>query len=344
MAAPTVFAQTCVGVVGEWTFNSDTLVDSSGHGNHGTNVGGNFGPGIVRDAFVVDGTGQYADFGNAPSLNPANAITLSAWCSPVASASSNDSIIDKGYTSHTGPHYQYHWGIGPDFFQFWLALDGQAHPLFAGSWSVGQWYFVVGTYDGETMKLYVNGAIVAELAASGVLTDYGKNMRIGAFSNDLSTSNAAIDEVRIFDRALSADEVELMYNNHCAVYCSPIPTVSISPQTQSTCLGGFITFTATAQGEPPLAFQWRKNGIPLSEFGHYSGTHTAVLSISDADFGDQAAFDVVVSDACRSTTSAAVNLNLCSGVGGCPSPVDVNGDGVVNGLDIQRIVEILLGG
>ena len=153
--------------------------------------------GMVGQAFSLDGNNDFVEIPNAPSLNPTNAITVEAWYRPVSFAGDGATpIVGKSYVSHTPPHYQYHLSACGDLyptsskalFGFHVAAGGSGTGTSTPNqfWTAGEWYHVVGTYDGSAVKLYVNGALVGSNSASGSLTDYGQNVRIGAHTG-LST-------------------------------------------------------------------------------------------------------------------------------------------------------------
>ncbi len=115
------------------------------------------------------------------------------------------------------------------------------------------------------------------------------------------------------------------------------PVIHEHPSNAVVCLGDAVIFSVMAVGDSPLAYQWRRNGRTIP--GATSSSHV----IASADLASIGTFDVVVTNACGSSTSGAAALIVCAGPSGCPSPADVNGDGNVDGLDIQRIVDVLLG-
>lgn len=115
------------------------------------------------------------------------------------------------------------------------------------------------------------------------------------------------------------------------------PVVRASPKSQVACLGGSATLTAEFFSESPVTLQWRRNESSIP------GANSKTLLIDDIDFGDVGTYDLIATNDCGSTATSSATLLVCSGLGGCPSPVDVNGDGVVDGLDIARIVDVLLG-
>jgi hypothetical protein len=76
-------------------------------------------------------------------------------------------------------------------------------------------------------------------------------------------------------------------------------------------LVGTSTFLAVqVSGRSPISFQWRKGGIPLSDGGAISGSHTQRLTIDPVSFADAGSYDVVVTDACTAVTSGLAALSV----------------------------------
>lgn len=214
------------GLVGYWSFDEGggTIAnDYSGNNNNGTVYGSpNWVTGISGSALQLDGINDYVAVPNSASLNPPNAITLAAWYKPVSfPGSGNDPVIDKAYISHTYPWYQYHLGVTGDQYsqdqaEFGcdVTTDGVVHgartPL--NFWTPGTWYFLTGTYDGSALKFYVDGELIDEEPASGTMTDYGKPVHFGKQVNSNNYLPGTIDEVRIYNIALSDAEICQLYN------------------------------------------------------------------------------------------------------------------------------------
>ena len=85
------------------------------------------------------------------------------------------------------------------------------------------------------------------------------------------------------------------------------PSVTSVPTTQTSAPGATATLTVVASGTAPLTYQWRKAGVALT--GNTSAT-TATLSIPGATTADSGSYDVVITNALGSTTSAAITLNI----------------------------------
>lgn len=210
-------------------FNNNVL-DYSSMNNHGILEGAV--PTADRDgnenaAYNFDGNNDYVKVPNAPSLNPLNAITVSAWYKTTPFVGSgNDGLVNKGFTSHVLPYYQYQLGVGGSNywnghsgFGFSIALDDDYKAIGTGSdfYELNKWYHVVGTYDGSYLKLYVNGELINSVEASGSMKDYGSDLFIGRHGNKSEYYNTTfhlpgcIDDVRIYNKALSADEISNLY-------------------------------------------------------------------------------------------------------------------------------------
>lgn len=84
----------------------------------------------------------------------------------------------------------------------------KSHPL-----ATGTWYHLVATYDGSEMALYIDGSLKGTKAQSGSLNDFGNPLIEGAFSPDGTFFGGRLDDVRLYDKALSNTEVSNLYNN-----------------------------------------------------------------------------------------------------------------------------------
>lgn len=90
------------------------------------------------------------------------------------------------------------------------------------------------------------------------------------------------------------------------------PTITQHPSNQTVAPGGTATFTVAASGTTPLSYQWQKNSVNISDGGHYSGTTTATLIVSNCDASDAGSYRCVVTNACGSATSNAATLTVQS--------------------------------
>ncbi len=187
-----------------------------------------FGSSLVPDrnntsssAYGFDGLQNSISIQNSDLLNTIQKITLCAWVKPVSfTGNGNNAIIEKPFTSHSNPFYQYKLGITgnsfpniPGSFIFSLALNGSYNFVSTNSnaWNPNSWYFVVGTYDGLVMRLYINGIQVAVQGITGSISGYGQNLYIGKINNISKYTPGTIDDIRIYNRALAPSEIQDLF-------------------------------------------------------------------------------------------------------------------------------------
>ncbi len=203
---------------------SGILFDSTTYSNDGIAYGGvnQNVVGKIGNANGFDGSDDYVESANSQSLNPSNYISLEAWYKPISfRGSGSDPIIDKGYYSDQSPYYQYHLAVVGDTyptqqarFEFYIA-NSAFQDVRTGNnfWIPNVWYHLVGTYDGSTMRLYINGELIDTRTVVSTMTDFGKDVRIARFTNRYNCLPGTIDEVRISSFSRSADWILTEYHN-----------------------------------------------------------------------------------------------------------------------------------
>ena len=88
------------------------------------------------------------------------------------------------------------------------------------------------------------------------------------------------------------------------------PTLASQPQSQTVFVGENAIFGVTATGTPPLSYQWRHNDADLSNGANVTGATSALLTLSNVRTSDAGTFQVVVTNAVGSVTSAPVTLTV----------------------------------
>jgi len=215
------------GLVSYWSFDdalSGTVIDSGPGGNDGTVFGPTATTGVKSlpgTAYSFDGTSNFIDAGSDASLSPTEAITVGAWVKITGAPGSGRMIIAKGgdieqyaislsAANKFRPHLKVAacpggvtcYGTG------WIYPDGSMTP------AIDTWYYVVETYDGSTLSLYVDGALDSSWVINQSI-DYvstANSLRIGNLQGVGYYFAGAIDQIRIYSRALSAIEVTNIYN------------------------------------------------------------------------------------------------------------------------------------
>ena len=201
-------------LTGYWAFENNLAYDLSGNGNNGTlNNSPTFVTGIAGNAISLNGSSQSVSLTDAADLKSAN-ITVSAWYKSTVPVSANAQIILDHQS--TTPFYGYQLGVATTGKAFWSVKGTGAMVTVNGTTAMvaNQWYHIVGTYDGTTMNLYVNGLNNGTSAASTGNIDYTASVTpcIGRLvGGGSSFVNGQIDELRIYNTALTVSQVGALY-------------------------------------------------------------------------------------------------------------------------------------
>ena len=186
--------------------------DSTVNNNDGSPFGGITNvAGMIENGNICDGNDDYVNFGNAESLNRSY-ITVSAWINK-SETDTFANFLDQDISNE----HQRHWQFRVDnsnkagFIVFKSYTD---YKVLTGTSDVadGDWHFITGTWDGNTVKLYVDGLLEDIEAYSGTLEDILSElvklcMREGYYSEGM------VDEARIYDRAINAGNVYAQFVN-----------------------------------------------------------------------------------------------------------------------------------
>jgi concanavalin A-like lectin/glucanase superfamily protein len=205
------------GPVGYWNFDQaggQILHDSSGHENHGRIHGAKWIESGSGHALKFDGLDDYVDCGNDTSLDIRGPMTLSAWVRPTTASAQEPGIAGKYFASYALSLYR--GGC-------WWYISSGSNQAMAPLSGTNRWHQVTGSFDGEWMRLYVNGFEVAKKKSKTTTVNPGKNFLIGHIAPNLEAIDAAghgrgyfqglVDEVKVYDRALSLQEVITEYNH-----------------------------------------------------------------------------------------------------------------------------------
>src|SRR3989441_1191891 len=216
------------GLVAAYAFNEGsgtTVADISGNDNNGTisaatwTTAGRFG-----NALVFNGTSARVTVPDAASLQLTTGMTLEAWVFPTATPTNWRAIVDKNV----------------DGYYLMASTDQGDRPSAGGTWvggnqntfgpsvvEVNTWTHLAATFDGETVRLYVNGVQVASQAQTTPLASTTGTLQIGGDSYPNEFFAGRIDEVRIYNRALSAAEIQTDMTSPIG-NAGSLPAVSLS--------------------------------------------------------------------------------------------------------------------
>jgi hypothetical protein len=252
------------GLIGYWQFErdnvSDVIRDRSGEGNNGRLINSSIAE-LGRYGRGLDVTGSPSSFASIDiqpdaSLNSlTDQLTVTAWIYPDRCADYFSVVASRQLGGALHPD-QFYLGFGPDIdlssprcgemsFKWHLSTDGEdclnnaflcdinTIPPGQPGTNANRWIHMAGTYDGNLMKLYVDGEEIGERSLTGAINlDPSRPLTVGVEENGgghvpENPFDGRIDEIRIYNRALMASEI--------AEIASLEPPVPVSPGIETNC-------------------------------------------------------------------------------------------------------------
>lgn len=214
-------------LVGEWKFeegSGNTVSDTSGNGNTGTVHGATWTTGISGNGLTFDGIDDYVEIPHNPTLKNFNQLTLEAWVNinSVYILDEGENIIGTG-DDLTHSKYNLHVYENPSTnmlkFNYKIGNDASSTLVYSSyEFSKNVDHHIVGTYDGSTISLYVDGNLIESKSTS--ITNIANNAKpvfIGKHTWGGSSStriDGIIDEVKIYNYGLTASQVDANYQSN----------------------------------------------------------------------------------------------------------------------------------
>lgn len=130
----------------------------------------------------------------------------------------------------------------------------------------------------------------------------------GASTDTLHVDPAATTHAGEY-RVLVANDCGFVLSDAAVLTVLTAPTIGQPPQPQDDCAGADTVFTVVADGSAPLSYQWRRNGMALSDDVHVSGATAPLLVLTATNYLDVGEYDVVVTNACGQLTSVPATLS-----------------------------------
>ena len=186
-----------------------TAYDVSGYGNDGTIInGGTYSDNCKEGSYSLelDGTNQYVNLGNPQDFPEGDsARTICAWAYPTVKENAWRWVVFYGKnTTSQGMGIGFGWGH--------ISGSGYNNEMLATNvYNANNWYHVALTYDGTTARLYING----NPWGAGQTKNWDLTLNaayVGRKLNGLEYWKGLIDDVRIYNRALSETEIEAIMN------------------------------------------------------------------------------------------------------------------------------------
>lgn len=241
------------GPAGYWKLDDDAglvATDSSGNGNDGTLTNGTaWAVGRINGALSFDGNNDYVEVANSAFLNPGGAITIAGWINP-SQVSTAQNVVSKGTTQNSQYVLRLQGGSNPRM-RFMTKANSLVSMFAPTKIQPNVWTHVAATYDGSFMRLYINGSLDASAAQSGQMTDSGDPLYISSNRGTGIYFDGLIDEVYVYDKALTSQEVLQLYN--AANTDTVPPTVSFTSFGEGTVVSNTMELTAEASDNAAVA-------------------------------------------------------------------------------------------
>ena len=305
------------GLIGYWPLDG-TGNDLTSGGNHLTNTGAvptTDRNGNANAAFSFNGSSQYM-VNSAPSFsfNPNDSFTVSIWyykpalAGGVAIMFGNTLAGNFIWNLQSGTANQTQFGVNKQQSSWFWAI---------GSYNVGVWEHFVGVYQGGQMTLYKNGAV----AGTNTYTHTGAVAAVQPLNVGKGISgnffNGSLDDIAIYDRALSVNEIGLLYAG-----CGSLIFTQPANQTQNILSNANFSTNATSNS----TYQWQENSgsgwADVSNGSQYSGATSGLLSISNLSLTNHGGqFRCLIANgACLDTSDvASLTVNCINIVSSDPS-------------------------
>jgi len=257
--------------------NSTLVKDLSKYGNDGTVNGSAVwsSSGRYGGAYIFDGSNDYIDISHSASLNISQYITISAWIYPTASMTNCNGIVSKGAAGNYGYMLYGGGGCGNATNTIRCLIGGVACDTTL-TVNLNAWNYVACTQDGTNITIYLNGSREIVCSNPGGITTNSNKVKIGKLYDGVNDHyfTGTIDEVRIYNRALSANEVKQHYYSNLSKYDTNKWAFYASDSNLSA---GNYSYRAFAKNADNNASQTERRGVTiLEECPATGGTKTIV--------------------------------------------------------------------
>jgi chitodextrinase len=295
------------------------LADVSGKGNNGTISGATWtSAGRSGGALTFDGVNDLVTIADASSLDLTNGMTLEAWVRPTATGSWR-TVVTKEMTGNLA------YGLFSDSDTAQSAGIVSVGPLqdivrATSAPALATWTHLATTYDGANQRIYVNGVAVASRPLSGSMPNSTGALRIGGNNVWAEWFQGQIDDLRIYDRALSASELQSDMNTPVA---PPPPGPPADTQAPSVPTG----LTASGQTETSVNVSWNAatDNVGVTGYGTYrnatsaGSTSAATRSYSFTGLACGTSYTFAV-DAYDAAGNRSATASLTAATAACPPP------------------------
>ncbi|MFI7638897.1 LamG-like jellyroll fold domain-containing protein [Nonomuraea sp. NPDC049400] len=230
-----------------------SVADSSGQNNAGTGSSTTWANGKYGKALSFNGSSSWITVQDAASLRLTTGMTLSAWVNP-ATVANWSSVVAKELSAG-GVSYTMYAANGSSAPSGWVQTDPASHSTVTGisPLPVNTWSHLALTYDSAALRLFVNGQQIAQTALSGNLYNDGSPLRIGGNKIWGEYFSGLIDEVRVYNRAQTTDQIQADMNTPVGSTTpgpdpTPTPTPTPTPDPTPNPVPGLVAAYGMEEG------------------------------------------------------------------------------------------------
>ncbi|MBX7135011.1 MAG: Ig-like domain-containing protein [Fimbriimonadaceae bacterium] len=269
-------------LVAAYGFNEgsgSTLTDLSGNGNTGAITNATWSSsGKYGKALSFNGTNSLVTINDSASLDLTNGMTIEAWVKP-STVSGWRSVVVKERPSNLA--YSLYTSESTSRPSAYINTGGANQPAKGSRLSTSAWTHVAATYNGSSLRFYVNGELAETKSVSGNLVTSDSVLRIGGNSVWGQYYSGMIDEIRIYNHALSQSAIRTDMNTPVA--STSITLTSVTPANGSTGVSSSTTVTGTFSvsvqpGSIGFVLKDSNNNTVNSTLTYDDSTRTATLT------------------------------------------------------------------
>jgi hypothetical protein len=318
--------QTIAGLVAAYSFDEgtgNTVNDLSGNGNNGTLSNATWtNAGKFGNALVFNGSSSLVTIADSASLHLSTGMTLEAWVNPSQVNSKWTDVIYKGNDNYflEGTSSKGSPAGGGTFGSNDVANFGTA------ALPTNTWTQLAFSYDGATLRLYVNGVQVSSLAETGNIATSTNPLQIGGDSVFGQYFAGTIDEVRVYNIPLNQTQIQSDMGTPVSTLSS-LPVVSVDGSTNVSfgneatgTTSGAQTVTLTNSGSSQLSI----NGIAISggDTGDFAQTNTCGSALAA---GNSCTISMTFTP--QATGSRTSSVQITDNAPGSPQVINLSGTG-----------------
>ena len=317
------------GLVAAYSFDAGSgtsLADASGNGNTGTIANATWtSSGHTGSALSFNGSNAWVTIPDTASLHLASAYTLEAWVKPSAGGGVWRAAVIKEDPAQGELDYGLYAATdsGPPSAHVLVGNPPDSYLRGTTAAALNSWTHLAATYDGSTLRVYANGVQQSSKSVSGAIDTSTGALRIGGDSVWGEYFAGLIDDVRVYNRALSPSEIQTDMNTPVGGSITPPPPPPPGDTQAPTAPTGVAASGGT---QSSMQVAWNAStdnvgvtGYEVSVNGTVAGTTAATsYTVSSLACGTSYTFAVDAYDAAgnrSSKTSTTGTTTACSSTG-----------------------------